>query len=352
MSFHEDYEELQRLEVTPENITDYSEIALSKILELTDKVVRNYLQLGSNSELKGSGLEDAAFGASGLPNLVDILDDQQIRIDRINRAGDFIARRVVAIDEIIVPPDQGQFNKGDRNTPYEAPGQKSRLQTILFIAQSLGVDLDKIQIETGVVSDEMMRKSSYATVQVTPLDRIVQVCDEEGNATYVFIGSRLAKLGITTQGLNRSTKLQKSELIKEHLKNPVGARFVYGKNWAERIKESLIKDFEPPFTEEDYPFMLKDSEIPDCIKERGNEWHGYFIDEDGGHWSTEARVAKRLGISVGIVTQWDVTKGIISLKTVRGLNGQRAAFFKIEELAQLDSVRKLRASKGIDPDQV
>ena len=83
----------------------------------------------------------------------------------------------------------------------------------------------------------MMREQSYSLVETPALNRAVFVCDEEGNATFVFDTARLADAKLDSSILIRMTKDELSELLEQQ--GNLGRRVVYSPQFVERMVSLL-----------------------------------------------------------------------------------------------------------------
>ena len=76
-----------------------------------------------------------------------------------------------------------------------------------------GKRAEEIKLTTGIVTPEMMRKTSYVMVEVPNLERTIMVCDEEGNITYVLDSSKMDEKTVPVDKLLDATKIEINEAI-------------------------------------------------------------------------------------------------------------------------------------------
>jgi hypothetical protein len=87
---------------------------------------------------------------------------------------------------------------------YEAPRKLDRLVTLAYILErDFDIDPSTVRYVQGSTTDTMLRQEPYVRVEIEDLNRVVYVCDEEGNASYVFDAEVLEQLGITPPELDK-----------------------------------------------------------------------------------------------------------------------------------------------------
>ena len=86
---------------------------------------------------------------------------------------------------------------------------------MLYILQNdFEIEFKNIPIKEGITTSKMMRQTSYTRVEISDLERVVYICDEEGNASYIFDARKLAEQKITLEELDLDDK-EGSDLEKE-----------------------------------------------------------------------------------------------------------------------------------------
>lgn len=136
-----------------------------------------------------------------------------------------------------------------------------------------------------------MRKLSYATVEVPALNRIVQICDEEGNASYIFDREEIEKVGLTADGLNRMSKNDKNALIAKNSK--IGKRLVQTKHWRDSMSALLVEIKQSK--DEDTPEAPGRDNLPRVSVSELDPWRGFWTDEAGRHWGATYQIAIKIG---------------------------------------------------------
>lgn len=155
--------------------------------------------------------------------------------------------------EVFIPPTSDErYILGGPGAGLEEKKLIPRLMTLIYILQhDLGLGLREfsgdndrnITIVRGSVNDNMVRKYPYYRVLIKSLNRLVYVCEEEGNVTIVFDKSKVLQCeGVeTVETLDTMNKSKQKELIS---KSPEVGRVVrQNLNWRSVMLEFLTTDF-------------------------------------------------------------------------------------------------------------
>ncbi len=225
--------------LNPENIGSYSEHALTELTELVDRTVASYKAETDSTITDQRVLEDTACSYYHLTDIQTVLGSLKDVADQIHRVKSFLAHQNKSAGVVFVPPDSrlGGVKRGDG--AYESPKHNDRTLTLLYILEhefTLHLDND-VQVSVGEVTGSMMRTTPYTKVSIPTLNRLVYVCDEEGNATYIFNAAAAAPLQVD---LDTATKEQLNELVEAHPN--IGARVVYGRRWRNELTHFLDSD--------------------------------------------------------------------------------------------------------------
>jgi hypothetical protein len=213
-------------------IEDYAESALSSLAELTSEAAFAYQQYPVIYFDTEKGFEDAAFRYFGLNQVEEAIDHISDKALEIQQLDEVIAKACI-IDQVIIPPDdlemQGLNGEGEFKQNKTVP----RLKTTLFILQndfSLDPSDDKqVKITHGEIEDEMIRSTSYYLIEASAIKRTIMVCDEEGNATFIFNNDRLEQSNLSSESLISMSKLELKKLIYED--PSIGQRIIYSENY-------------------------------------------------------------------------------------------------------------------------
>jgi hypothetical protein len=99
------------------------------------------------------------------------------------------------------------------------------------------IEPQELSILEGEITSEMMRHSPYYRVTIDSLNRVAYICDEEGNATYIFDTAILTENGIDIHTIDLDSKDEKNELIRKY--PGCGIRIVQSKHWRTIISDTL-----------------------------------------------------------------------------------------------------------------
>lgn len=201
--------------LNPANIDTYASDALSDIIELAANAQSAFKQEVMTGEVDSKALETAAFEHFDLGDVNDVLDYLSAKDEQIKQLDTVIAHARV-LPKILVPPDDlPGVPPGPGKSPLEEKQEIPRLKTVLFVLQSrFNIDVSdpaSLQLSRGEVSSDSMRGASYVLVETN--DRAILVCDEEGNATFVFDKSALAELNIGAPELMDMHKSELNDLV-------------------------------------------------------------------------------------------------------------------------------------------
>ncbi len=229
--------------LTVDNINTYASDAVNKLIDFSYKKVSEYKKNNQTEGLSHRQIEDDTFKHCGLTSISCILDNINKKAEEIRDINKIISSPM-QINKIITPPDVSSFNltNGESDNKFKEKQIIDRTKTILFVLkEDFDIDIhnqSELSITKGIISNEMMRKTSYFLIDVPKLDRSILVCDEEGNASYVFNSSNLKALNISQEQIINSTKSELNTLIEEN--NKLGKRVVYSENkFVSKIRDAI-----------------------------------------------------------------------------------------------------------------
>lgn len=240
--------------LTPENINRYADDALDDLIETVDSVLLSFHQEPVVTSETDRDNEQAAFTYYGLnPDTIEeTLDHVAAIADEIHELDTLLQQATEHSEKVILPP-------GEEERTVITPGEGTfkerqtveRTKTVSFILKNrFDVDLrnpEEFRMTSGVLSDSMMRGQGYSMIEVPALDRVIFVCDEEGNATFIFDTARLRDR-ITNEELAGRTKDELYGLIERH--QSVGRRLVYSRQFVEQVV-SLLEEIPKSAEEEE-----------------------------------------------------------------------------------------------------
>lgn len=244
--------------LTLENTDTYVDNALGAVINLVEDVVAEYdAQPGAEwqqlGESNGKEHEDAALEYFGLEDVEGILRHLEDKASQFAVIGQVIAQANEASD-VFVPPDSTPVPQATGSgTGMEKKGKQPKLENLLFVLMNdFGIDPDDpeaVSIVRGSVNTNMMREEPYYQVTVPGIDKVILVCQEYGNATFVFNGewvreqvnSNRSSENEPERPLADYTKEELSKLIKD---NPgQGARIMATKNFTANLANALEGGF-------------------------------------------------------------------------------------------------------------
>ena len=244
--------------LTLENTDTYVDDALGAVINLVEGVVTEYdAQPGAEwqqlGEANGKEHEDAALEYFGLEDVEAILRHLEDKASQFAVIDGVIAQANEASD-VFVPPDSTPVLQATGSgTGIEKKGRQPKLENLLFVLMNdFGIDPDDpeaVSIVRGIVNLNMMREEPYYQVTVPGIDKVILVCQEYGNATFVFNGewvceqvsANRSSKDESARPLTDYTKEELSKLIKD---NPgQGARIMATKNFTANLANALEGGF-------------------------------------------------------------------------------------------------------------
>ena len=192
------------LTISPENITSFYDHALHRLTGLIDEIVPTYLVSHTGAQEQGKALEDKALAYYGLTSVHNILTAIGQHMMLLQEVEHRLQTMSGFEKEVFVPPNkESSYLVTGSNAGFEKKKLIPRLMTLGYILEhDCGItltDTNAISIVSGDVTSSMMRESPYIRVAIAPLNRIVYLCNEEGNASFVFDQEKvLAHVGTIT----------------------------------------------------------------------------------------------------------------------------------------------------------
>lgn len=244
--------------LTLENTDTYVDDALEKVIDLVGAVVDKYdAQPGAEwqqlGEANGKEHEDAALEYFGLEDVEGILRHLEDKASQF-AAIDQVIAQVNESSEVFVPPDSTPVPQATGSgTGMEKKGKQPKLENLLFVLMNdFGIDPDDseaVSIVRGSVNPNMMREEPYYQVTVPGIDKVILVCQEYGNATFVFNGEWVREQVSASRPseneperpLTDYTKEELGKLIKDNPKQ--GARIPTKKNFTANLVNALKGGF-------------------------------------------------------------------------------------------------------------
>ena len=293
-------------EITPGNIKSFMDDALSRLVELTEDASRYYSSIKTSEQgVNKTDIEDEAFtflGLENIPALLDTIEKKRKELDMIDAHVPTSLKRVPIVH---TPPDAQEGPEGEWGTEIKPKTNRERFKLALYVlVHDFQLDLKKVSLTAGTNTPNMMRRESYVTIDVPELNRILEVCDEVGNRTFVYNRKKLFELGKNADGLREMTKLEKRTWLRE---NPgSGISFVEGGHWRDDIAWYLSGDQDTALFEREVQNVEKSDDqserlesLPFVARGENDVYRHFFEDNKGKHWGSVNAIAARLGLKEG-----------------------------------------------------
>jgi uncharacterized protein (DUF2147 family) len=334
----------QRLEgilykqLTPENIETFADKALAETILLNEDILKEYEKnqnfKDKTSTLSKKGKEDEAFKALGLQNIGEILQSIMEVKNKIDALKAYLQTNTEQTEEIITPPTpdlnagiiEGQGNFKEKET-------YPRLLTLLYILQhDFNVPPTNVTIIEGSTTKEMVRQTPYVRVEISDLKRVAYICDEEGNASYVFDTEKLKEIGMSLEKLDLEDKEAKKLLITS--RPGIGIRIIQTINWRDNVATALGEEMKA--NSENKRRVREDKEIdtqeiPQVATGEFDPWRGFWADEEGKHWGAIKTLATKFGIGDEKIKRHIEIAGLTS-RDIRDIVGHKINAYCYEDL--------------------
>ena len=338
--------------LTLENTDTYVDDALGAVIKLVDDVVAEYdAQPGAEwqqlGEANGKEHEDAALEYFGLEDVEDILRHLEDKASQFAVIDQLIAQTNKS-SNVFVPPDSAPVPQATGSgTGMEKKGKQPKLENLLFVLMNdFGIDPDDseaVSIVRGSVNPNMMREEPYYQVTVPELDKVILVCDEYENVTFVFndewvreqVSANHPSENEPERPLTDYTKEELSKLIKD---NPgQGARIMATKNFTANLVNALKGGFSQQKLDKpvDTRYLRSSKDLPPVPD-------GYAtiseIGEELGVQEEKDKVAIR-NVAIALEKQGKITRG-----TYRSRNGRPILAFTEKDARLIVEETKRRAA--------
>lgn len=211
--YRERYQRIVEMPLSPNNVDSYADEAMDQLSGLIADIEDKYKWegLGLSDKEREDMIFQQALPGENINDTLDRIDTVAQDLRGLDRLID--ASRNMPVDQVILPPDEtellmtmGEGSSGEARELKRLP----KLKTALFVlGQDFGVDVydeEQLRLSTGIVDPKMMRKTSYDAIELPQLERLLLICDENGNRTYVFDTAKLDEVKITPEMLKNGTK--------------------------------------------------------------------------------------------------------------------------------------------------
>lgn len=230
--------------LSPENIDSYADEALEDLVEVVRNVTAAYAHEPTIVHETGADQEHAAFSYFGMnaDQIEATLDHVADLSEEIAALDDFIKTHANNGSNVVTPPSAMERAVIAGSGLFEEKAQIPRLKTVLLLLKhQFGIDLEdeaQICIIPGKVTSDMMRQTPYNLIDLPVLDRMIDVCDEKENKTFVFDRVRILALSLDADLVAQMSKKELDSLIAED--PTIGRGVVYHETtYVDRINDLL-----------------------------------------------------------------------------------------------------------------
>jgi hypothetical protein len=283
--------------LTPSQLRHYADHAIDQLTKLVEDMSEAYNREPTLSFATQRETEDTASRYFGLRSIESILDYICEKEEEINSIYGQVAT-APETEYVILSTDPNatvDIQPSDGSYSRELP-EVSRTETTMFIlANDFGVDLkdpEQFAIHAGKMRDSMMRKLSYNIIELPQLQRVIFVCNEPNNKTFVVDSSSAEKFSMSVEQLANLSKSELDALI--GLNPELGQSITYREGTFISRVTAAIED--PQRAVDD----IQIKEVPNYLipKAKANELAVSSLAEIFGVWvETVKKAIAELGLS-------------------------------------------------------
>jgi hypothetical protein len=345
---HDLQHSLQRVlgyELTPSNFPHYVRDVFNLLTEVIETAKKQFLILEPRANFQGAVLENEAFKCFDIQNIDGILG--QIEETRMLMESIIMGiQEVPKTKRVITPPGVSEVERFEELGEPQPSSEEdsSRLELLIYIlSRECRVSFKNIHVLEGAVGESMYRSLPYYRVEVPSLDRVVYVCNQADNVTYIFSFSEVEKTGVTIDELDLLTKQRKNQLI---LANPtMGVRLVQQDGWREKVFDALSKPIVPrkkywlQNRKKDGNGLQEKQELPVVLRGELHEWRGFWEETPAIHWGTRSAIAKKLLVTNKMIAKLvkgkDLQGSDFVMRKIIGLMGSEETAYCFERVEEI-----------------
>jgi hypothetical protein len=226
--------------VTPDEYVNKALLGLIRLVEVTT----------ANDGTVGpvdAEAEDVALAEFGMPSVTAALTEIEANHALLTQVTSAMTTRVVS-PRILLPQGKRratqspQSQSGDNIAGrHKDTSKQYRREAILcMLAKDFNIDItnpDAVHIESGKLPEQKYRKTSYTSIVVPELSRVIFVCNQKTQATFVLDTDRAQEIGETAESLGELSKDQLYEYIENHSK--LGQAIFFNDAYFDTIARSL-----------------------------------------------------------------------------------------------------------------
>ncbi len=247
-NYQQRFAEIIGRELDARTIDTYADDALNDLVALVEEVTVEYpsddRQI-TGVEREQYALEQAELDDDAVETALDHINEIAHSIERLDA---LIAKKRRLVSTVIVPPELAEGTEiKPRDGSFEKVKERiPKLKTLLLLLEkSFDINIEddeQVTITSGALRPHMMRQVSYDVVAVPRLGRVVLVCDEAGNTTFMFDTGVCDEYGITPEYLSELSKAELKDLI--HGDASLGGVIDYSKEYADHLLRGLTQAFD------------------------------------------------------------------------------------------------------------
>ena len=297
---------------TAEKIDTYFDHALNDLVTLTERAVHAYSHIHPRPRSSSMRKEDLAFSYFGLQGIPEILSSIAKKQDELKLVEDWLSVHSEIFRDVIVPPGSIETNIGPGTRPTESQMFYNRIKTLLYVLKDEGADLSGLRATRGHIRDEMMRRTSYISFEIPEINRLALVCDEKGNASYIFDLEKLLDVLEQKEKLFHMEKEKINEMIRQN--EGLGVRYTHSRHWADRTRNFLFGTLElkKAASSESAAYPVSQDEL--------DPWRGFWTNPDGKHHGPKKQIARKIGVGENSVQAAIEKLGLTSTFKLRTQN--------------------------------
>jgi len=217
--YNKKIDDILNSQLTVENIETFADNALTQITSFVDDVLSQYQKYHNNkfAVIDHAEQENQALAFFGLPDIPNILQSIIEVKEKIDNLKAYIGINIAKNNIVITPPDNNKkINAGD-GQGIEQKRMFPRFLTLLYILKyDFDISPNEAPAIIGIVTPDMVRQTTYMRMEIPVLNRVVYLCDEEGNVSYIFDVAKIEEQNLTLNEIDIYTKIQKNLLISRH----------------------------------------------------------------------------------------------------------------------------------------
>jgi|GEM_PF-4561191 len=274
-SYKKKLDEVLTSSINPSTLYTFYDDALESLITTLSSVTTSYKEIHPDTPLVGRELEDTATQFFHLPSIPTLLDAISERQEDLKHLQTRIIDHTGMSPEVFVPPSDSEKYGIVQGSGRGLEEKKliPRLETLIYILEhDLGVTLeDDVKIVSGVTTNAMMREEPYIRVDIKSHDRLVYLCNEEGNATFVFDAEVIKKYVPDIEMLDKMDKTEYKSIIASDQSVGVVLRY-HADTWRDEVLQALSEPFSLVSKRERSIISVKKQSDFDLMPKRREGW--------------------------------------------------------------------------------